>query len=157
MTVRVRRATVEDAATIAGFSLAMARESEARALHATLLERGVDHVLREPRDGFYLVAEIDGAAAGCLMVTYEWSDWRNGRFWWIQSVYVLPQFRRGGVYSRMHAHVRDAARADGNARGLRLYVEKNNTGAKATYRNLGMKETDYRLYEEEFGRSSGSS
>ena len=82
------------------------------------------------------MAEIDGKVVAALMVTYEWSDWRNGRFWWIQSVYVLPQFRRGGVYSQLHSWVRDAALADGNACGIRLYVEKRNAGAQATYRAL---------------------
>ena len=154
MTVSIRRATREDVLTIAGFNLAMARESEGRALHAGLLEQGIRHVLCEPRDGFYLVAEVGGVAAGSLMVTHEWSDWRNGRFWWIQSVYVLPEFRRRGVYSRMHAHVREAALADGDACGLRLYVERENTGAQATYRNLGMEETGYRLFEEEFADGS---
>ena len=151
MTVSVRRATLEDIPLIAGFNLAMAHESESRALHAERLEKGVRHVLLEPGDGFYLVAEVDGEAAGSLMVTFEWSDWRDGCFWWIQSVYVPPRFRRSGVYSRMHAHVRDAALADGHACGLRLYVEKDNTVAQATYGHLGMSETDYRLYEEEFG------
>ena len=152
MTVSVRRATPEDIPLIAGFNLAMARESESRTLHADRLEKGVRHVLLEPDDGFYLVAEVDGEAAGSLLVTFEWSDWRNGCFWWIQSVYVLPRFRRRGVYSRMHAEVREAALADRRACGLRLYVEKGNTGAQATYGHLGMSETDYRLYEEEFGQ-----
>ena len=153
MTVTVRRATLEDVPRIARFNLAMARESEGRALDAALLEQGVRHLLLEPGKGFYLMAEADGEAAGSLMVTYEWSDWRNGCFWWIQSVYVLPEFRRRGVYSRMHAHVREAALKDGHACGLRLYVEKDNTGAQATYGRLGMRETDYRLFEEEFPRS----
>ncbi len=152
MTVTIRKATAEDAPLIAGFNVAMARESEDRALDAALLERGVRHVVLEPGDGFYLVAEVDSEAAGSLLVTYEWSDWRNGCFWWIQSVYVLPEYRRRGIYSRMHARVREAALADGNACGLRLYVEKHNTGAQATYGHLGMKETDYRLFEEEFVR-----
>ena len=152
MTVTIRKATAEDAPLIAGFNVAMARESEDRALDAALLEWGVRHVLCEPGDGFYLVAEVDGEEAGSLLVTYEWSDWRNGCFWWIQSVYVLPEYRRRGVYSRMHARVREAAQADGHACGLRLYVEKDNTGAQATYGHLGMRETDYRLFEEEFVR-----
>ena len=152
MTVTVRRATLEDAPLIARFNLAMARESEDRNLPAARLHAGVRHVLLEPDDGFYLVAEVDGEVAGSLLVTYEWSDWRNGCFWWIQSVYVLPRFRRRGVYAHMHAHVRDAANADGHACGIRLYVEKNNAVARATYGSLGMRETDYRLYEEDFSQ-----
>ena len=156
MSVTIRRATPADARLIAAFNVAMARESEDRALDAALLEQGVRHVLLEPRDGFYLVAEVDGEAAGSLMVTYEWSDWRNGCFWWIQSVYVLPEFRRRGVYTRMHAQVRDAALADRHACGIRLYVEKDNAGAQATYSQLGMTETDYRLFEEEFAADTGN-
>ncbi len=156
MSVTIRRATPADARLIAAFNVAMARESEDRALDAALLEQGVRHVLLEPRDGFYLVAEVDGEAAGSLMVTYEWSDWRNGCFWWIQSVYVLPEFRRRGVYTRMHAQVREAALADGHACGIRLYVEKDNAGAQATYSQLGMTETDYRLFEEEFAADIGN-
>ena len=151
MSVVVRRAVLEDAAVIARFNLAMAMESEGRELDSRLLREGVRQVLLEPTHGFYLVAEVGGAVVGALMVTYEWSDWRNGRFWWIQSVYVRPEFRRMGVYARMHAHVRQAALADGHACGIRLYVEKDNAGAKTTYGHLGMSETDYRLYEEEFG------
>ena len=154
MTVTVRRANLDDALLIVGFNLAMAMESEGRALQPGLLEQGVRHILLEPDHGFYLVAEVDGEAAGSLLVTFEWSDWRNGCFWWIQSVYVLPRFRRRGVYSRLHAQVRAAALADGNACGLRLYVERDNSGAQATYRNLGMEETGYRLFEEDFARGS---
>ncbi len=152
MTLTVRRATPDDAAAIAGFNLAMAEESEGRALSAARLQEGVRHVLRESTAGFYLVAEVDGEVAGSLMVTREWSDWRNAYFWWIQSVYVLPEFRRRGVYARMHAHVRDAALADSRVCGIRLYVDKNNGGARATYAHLGMQESEYRFYEEEFGR-----
>ena len=152
MTARVRRATLEDARLIAEFNLAMALESEGRELPAARLEKGVRHVLLDPGAGFYLVAEVDGEPGGSLLVTFEWSDWRNGCFWWIQSVYVLPEFRRRGLYSGMHAEVRKAAQADGQACGLRLYVEKNNSGARTTYERLGMTETNYRLYEEELVR-----
>ena len=156
MTISIRRATPSDTRAIVDFNLAMARESEARELDPALLEAGVQHMLRQPSEGFYLVAEIDGKVVAALMVTYEWSDWRNGRFWWIQSVYVLPHFRRGGVYSQLHSWVRDAALADGNACGIRLYVEKRNAGAQATYRALGMRVTDYDLYAEEFDRGCSS-
>ena len=153
MTIGIRRATSGDTAAIVAFNLAMARESEARELNAALLEQGVRHVLVDPADGFYLVAVVDGKAVGSLMVTFEWSDWRNGRFWWIQSVYVLPRFRRRGVYARLHAWVRDAALDDADSCGIRLYVEKDNTAARATYGALRMGVTDYRLYEEEFERA----
>ncbi len=153
MIVKVRHAVARDRAAIVAFNQAMALESEERALHLPTLEAGVGRVLDRTGEGFYLVAEADGRTVGSLLVTFEWSDWRNGRFWWIQSVYVLPAFRRRGVYSRLHAWVRDAARAESDACGIRLYVEKDNRGAQATYEALGMSVTDYLLYEEEFHRS----
>ena len=154
MTTSVRRATREDLTTIVEFNVAMAAESEHRRLDARGLTRGAEHLFDEPADGFYLMAEVDGTAAGSLMVTYEWSDWRNGRFWWIQSVYVLPKFRRAAVYSKMPAWVRKAAISDEHACGIRLYVEKQNIGAQATYQSLGMVATHYDLYEEEFERDN---
>jgi len=148
--VTVRPARPTDAETLVACNRAMAEESEDKGLDTAVLRRGVDYLLGHPRDGFYLMAERGGEVAGTLMVTYEWSDWRAGRFWWIQSVYVLPAHRRSGVYRAMHAHVREQALADSEACGLRLYVERDNSGAMATYRALGMDETHYRLYEEEF-------
>ncbi len=156
MTVTVRRATHEDLAIIVEFNLAMAAESEDKGLVPEVLTAGVEHLFDESADGFYLMAEVDGASAGSLMVTYEWSDWRDGRFWWIQSVYVLPEFRRKAVYSKMHAWVRKAASTDDNVCGIRLYVEKQNIGAQATYQSLGMVATHYDMYEEEFDRDKGN-
>ena len=157
MTFYVRPAAAQDLDTIVEFNRAMARESEDKTLDPVRLENGVASLMRQPADGYYLVAEDDDArVVGALMLTFEWSDWRNGRFWWIQSVYVPPESRRKGVYRALHAHVRELARRDPEACGLRLYVERENTGAQATYRSLGMVETHYRLYEEEF-RSEGDS
>lgn len=154
MTYRIRRGALADADLLTHFNHAMARESEDKPLDLVRLKAGITALLNHPSDGYYLIAEDDrGEAAGALMLTFEWSDWRNGRFWWIQSVYVRPEFRRAGVYRALHAHVRDAARADPTACGLRLYVERENTGAQATYRAMGMVETHYRLYEEEFVRA----
>jgi GNAT superfamily N-acetyltransferase len=150
--IDIRLATAADTALLVEFNRAMAEESEDKGLDVAVLTRGVAHLLAQPVDGFYLIAERDGQVAGCLMVTYEWSDWRCGRFWWIQSVYVRPEHRRCGVYSRMHEHVRALALEDREACGLRLYVERDNLGAMATYRALEMVETHYRLYEEEFRR-----
>jgi ribosomal protein S18 acetylase RimI-like enzyme len=150
---RIRRAVLADADLLTQFNHAMARESEDKPLDLKRLTAGIVALLKNPPDGYYLIAEDDrGTAAGALMLTFEWSDWRNGRFWWIQSVYVRPEFRRTGVYTALHRHVRDAARADPEACGLRLYVERDNAGAQATYHALGMAETHYRLYEEEFVR-----
>lgn len=150
ISVTVRPATLADVDSLVEFNLAMARESEDKGLDPMRLRRGVTSLLQTPRDGFYLMADAGQATAGSLMVTYEWSDWRDGRFWWIQSVYVAPAFRRQGVYSAMHEQVKALARADGRACGIRLYVEQDNRGAMATYQQLGMHQTHYRLYEEEF-------
>ena len=110
--------------------------------------RGVEAVLSDPGHGFYVVADTGGEIAGSLLVTFEWSDWRNGRFWWIQSVYVRPAYRRRGVYRALHEFVRDRARSTGGVVGLRLYVERENAVAQRTYAALGMDETPYRMYEE---------
>ena len=148
--VTVRPATFADLDTIVDFNLAMARESEDKGLDPARLRRGVTSLLQTAGDGFYLMADVGGKPAGSLMVTYEWSDWRDGRFWWIQSVYVAPEQRRQGVYRAMHDRVRTLAHEDGRACGIRLYVERENSGAMATYEALGMVQTHYRLYEEEF-------
>lgn len=149
--VSVRPATMDDVAVLVEFNRAMAAESEDKGLNVEVLQRGISYLLEHPEEGFYLVAEVSPqTVAGALMVTFEWSDWRDGRFWWIQSVYVSPDARRKGVYSALHDAVRRRASHDARACGIRLYVEKDNLGAQATYSTLGMTETAYRLYEEEF-------
>jgi ribosomal protein S18 acetylase RimI-like enzyme len=148
--ITVRAATAKDAPTLVGFNLAMAAETEDKGLQEAPLKKGIEYLLEHPDEGFGLVAEHTGTLVGALLVTFEWSDWRNGRFWWIQSVYVDPEYRRQGVYSALHDAVRSTALDDPAACGVRLYVEKDNLGAQATYSHLGMNETDYRLYEEEF-------
>lgn len=148
--IRIRPATAADLDHLVAFNRDMAAESEDKGLDEAVLRRGVSHLLAHPNEGFYLMAERGGQVAGSLMVTFEWSDWRDGRFWWIQSVYVRPEHRRSGVYRAMHEHVRTQAHADGRSCGLRLYVERDNHGAMATYRAMGMVETHYRLYEEDF-------
>ena len=153
MTFTIRPADGSDVDALVDFNRAMAAESEDKSLDAKRLRAGIVHLLDHPVDGTILLACAGSVRAGTLMLTYEWSDWRNGRFWWIQSVYVAPEFRRQGVYRALHSHVRRAALADPTACGIRLYVERDNTGAMATYDSLGMTETDYRLYEEEFKRA----
>jgi GNAT superfamily N-acetyltransferase len=145
----VRAARRDDAALIAGFNLAMARETERRELDPQLVAQGVAAVLADDTHGFYLLAEVGACAAGALLVTYEWSDWRNARMWWIQSVYVVPAARRMGVYRALYGHVRAQARAHG-ACGLRLYVEQHNRAARQVYRSMGMRDSGYRIYEQEF-------
>ena len=143
-----RFARTEDASTLAGFNLAMAFETEAKTLVEREARSAVEAVLRDPVHGFYVVADAGGEIAGALLVTYEWSDWRNGRFWWIQSVYVRPEHRRRGVYRTLYAFVRDEARSRGGVVGLRLYVERENIPAQRTYAALGMSESPYHIYEE---------
>lgn len=143
-----RRGTQRDADTIASFNAAMALETEGKELIPEVIGTGVRRLIGMPSLGFYLVAEHAGEVIGCLMVTNEWSDWRNGLFWWIQSVYVKKSMRRQGVYRRMYAHVRSLAQSDSSVCGFRLYVEKENETAHATYASLGMKETPYLIYEE---------
>ena len=146
--VSPRIAVGEDAATLAGFNRAMALETESKSLPMETLLPGVEAVLRNPDHGFYVVADSGSGIAGSLLVTYEWSDWRNGRIWWIQSVYVRPDFRRRGIYRSLHEFVRERARAAGGVVGIRLYVERENVTAQRTYAALGMTETPYRIYEE---------
>ena len=148
--IQIRKARASDAGFIVESNVAMARETEGMALDEDVVRPGVAAVLADDALGFYLVAEIDGRPAGQLMVTYEWSDWRNGLWWWIQSVYVRPGFRRLGVYSALHRHVADAARAAGGVCGLRLYVEQENTTAQQVYQSLDMHHTRYHMYEVEF-------
>jgi len=145
--VIIRAARRGDAAIIARFNAAMAAETESIVLDPATLQAGVEAVLDDPRHGFYLVAEADGAVAACLMITYEWSDWRNGQWWWLQSVYVDMPYRRGGLFRALYQAVEQRVRDAPQAIGLRLYVERDNARAMRTYHALGMHETGYRLYE----------
>ncbi|MBI3818975.1 MAG: GNAT family N-acetyltransferase [Planctomycetes bacterium] len=147
--LNVRPATPEDARIIARFNCEMARESESIELPAARIAAGVSAVLENPTRGRYWICEIDGIPAGQMMVTYEWSDWRNADFWWIQSVYTDPKYRNRGVYKSLHAHVLGAARAAG-ACGVRLYVEKENRRARAVYEHLGMHAAPYEMLEIDF-------
>ncbi len=147
MSITVRAAGPADVDRIARFNRAMARETEERELDPEVVRAGVEALLAEPARGSYWIAEREGEAAGQALVTTEWSDWRNAEIWWIQSVYVAPEHRRAGVYRALHRHVRDRARAEGAA-GLRLYVDSDNRAARATYRELGMEEARYVMYEE---------
>jgi len=148
--VTPRIALAGDAEALVEFNQAMALETESRSLDGGTLRSGVEAVLRDAGHGFYVVADTGREVAGALLVTYEWSDWRNGRFWWIQSVYVRPEHRRRGVYRALHEFVRDRARSADDVVGLRLYVERDNAVAQRTYATLGMSETVYRMYEETF-------
>jgi ribosomal protein S18 acetylase RimI-like enzyme len=145
----LRRGEWRDAETIAGFNRAMALETEGLSLQVERSLQGAQRLLRDPALGFYLVAERAGEVAGSLMVTYEWSDWRNGHFWWIQSVYVRPGARRQGVFRALYGAVAAMVEQDASVCGLRLYVESSNARAQATYASLGMERTHYLVYEQE--------
>jgi len=146
--VTVRTATPDDAALLARFNARMAAETEDKMLDPETVEAGVRAMFDDPARGFYLLAVRAEEVVGSLMITTEWSDWRNGQFWWVQSVYVRPEARRTGVYTALHQAVRTRAEATDEVCGLRLYVERGNGPARETYEALGMTETSYRLYEE---------
>lgn len=145
--VTVRLGSEKDAQTIADFNIAMAMETESKELCDDVALAGVRGLIDRPQEGFYVVAEMDGEIVASLMVTKEWSDWRNGVFWWVQSVYVIPAWRKKGVFRRLYEFVRERAVGSGEVCGLRLYVEKDNTAAQKTYLKLGMEETPYKMYE----------
>ena len=147
MEIVTRAATVTDAPPIIEFQLAMARETEGVELDEPTVTRGVRAVFDEPSHGRYFVAEAEGNVIASLMITYEWSDWRNGNVWWIQSVYVRPAFRRRGAYARMYEEVRSIAASDANVRGIRLYVDRRNTLAQDVYRRCGMNGEHYLVFE----------
>ncbi|MGH7147416.1 MAG: GNAT family N-acetyltransferase [Nitrospiraceae bacterium] len=140
--------------TIASFSAAMALETEGRRLDLDRLYDGTIAILESPDRGFFMVAELEQAddrrLLGQLMITYEWSDWRNGAFWWIQSVYVDPAWRRQSVFRRMHETVMATAKTSPNVCGIRLYVEESNGAAQAVYRKMGLTLSSYAIFETDF-------
>jgi ribosomal protein S18 acetylase RimI-like enzyme len=142
-----RSATSADVPAIVEFQIAMARESEDLPLDRQVVSQGVAAVLENATRGRYYVAESDQRVIGCLLITYEWSDWRNGSVWWIQSVYVLPEFRRQGIYAGLYAHVKELANADPHVRGIRLYVDRRNERAQIVYSRLGMNGEHYQVFE----------
>lgn len=148
--ITIRRATETDLEIMVGFNIAMARETEDKGLDTNTLRRGIAALLRNDNLGFYLVAEVDGLPAGQIMVTTEWSDWRNSHFWWLQSLYVLPEHRRKGVFRSLYDYIVARAKEAGNVCGIRLYVERTNHRAKDVYVNLGMELSHYDMYEVEF-------
>jgi len=149
--VRIRPACSDDLAALVEFNCALARETEAKQLEPEVVARGVSAVLEDPARGRYLVAELahepGGGTVGALLLTREWSDWRDAWFWWIQSVYVRDEARRRGVYRALHEHVVEQARAEPDVRGIRLYVERANERAQRTYEQLGMARNHYHFYD----------
>jgi GNAT superfamily N-acetyltransferase len=132
----------------------MALETEGRQLDRARLREGTLSLLATPERGFFMVAEISEAGhrrlIGQLMITFEWSDWRNGVFWWVQSVYVAPAWRRHGVYRTMHDHIIAKAKAEPQVCGIRLYVEQENRTARIVYERVGLAPSAYRVYEQDF-------
>jgi ribosomal protein S18 acetylase RimI-like enzyme len=148
MSILIRKAQRRDAAIIAEYNIAMALETENKALQPEVVHAGVLSLFDQPQAGFYVVAEVDGEIAGCLMITTEWSDWRNGIFWWVQSVYIAPDYRRQGLYSTLYLSIKEMAKDEMNVCGFRLYVDKDNGSAQKTYEKLGMEPMHYLMYEE---------
>lgn len=148
--LQIRVAVPADGDTIAARNCAMAFETEGRVLDCETAQKGAMAVIEDPAKGWYLVAESDGMIIGQCMITFEWSDWRCGRIWWIQSVYILPECRRTGVFSEMYAWIAASAHRRPDVVGLRLYVERENEAARAAYCTLGMDEAPYVMYEDIF-------
>lgn len=136
-----------DVETIAQFQLDMAMESEGTALEMDLIVKGVSDGMKDPGKGTYYLVKNSGQVAGSLFLTKEWSDWSDCWYWWIQSVYVKPEFRRMGAYAALYGEIRKRAKAEG-AKSLRLYVDKENVRAQKCYKSLGMDECHYYMYEE---------
>lgn len=146
--MNIRLANASDAAELVDFNQAMALETEGKRLDSEILKNGVEAVFQDEKKGFYVVTEADAKIVGGLMVTFEWSDWRNGWFWWIQSVYILPDYRGRSIYRLMYEFVKNKANQAKNVCGFRLYVEKENVNAQKVYEKLGMESSHYLMYEE---------
>lgn len=145
--MRIRKAELRDVKIIAEFNARMAKETENKTLDPDTALLGAKAIIKDPHKGFYLVAELKGEIVGQLMVTNEWSDWRNKFFLWIQSVYVREDFRKQGIFAALFHHLKDLARCKKNVAGLRLYVEKSNDIAHQVYEELGMTVPPYTMYE----------
>ena len=143
----IRLAAQTDLDALVAFNQGIVRETEDRELDEPTLRAGLAALLRDPSLGFYIVAETEGRVVGSLMVTREWSDWRNGVFWWIQSVYVSSDVRRQGIYRGLYQRIQEMAKSK-NVCGFRLYVERDNMIAQHTYKELGMSETVYKMFEQ---------
>ncbi len=143
----IRRANETDSASIVGFQLAMAWETEQLQLHEPTVIKGVAAVFEDSSKGIYYVAVLDGKVVGSLLTTFEWSDWRNGTVLWIQSVYVQPEFRKRSIFSHLYKHVQESVATNQDLRGIRLYADKTNTSAHKVYEHLGMTAEHYQMFE----------
>jgi len=154
MEITIRQAVPADGPVIAAFNLRLAEETEGLRLDRACVQAGVGALLEDPAKGVYYVAEANGAVAGQLMITYEWSDWRNGNLWWIQSVYVKPEFRAQGIFRRLFEHVKNLAREQKGVPALRLYVHAENARAHRSYERLGMSRTHYQVFDLDLSTAS---
>jgi GNAT superfamily N-acetyltransferase len=145
--IRIRDAAMRDAAVIAEFNLALAAETENLKLDPKCVSAGVEALLRDPAKGLYFLAESGDEVAGQVMITYEWSDWRNANLWWLQSVYVKPEHRGQGIFGALFRHVQNLARQTPGVCGLRLYMHRDNSRARSSYERLGMTQTHYLVFE----------
>ena len=148
--MKVLKAQKSDIPEIIQFNINMAMETENKKLDRQTVTKGVQEVFNSPSLGYYIIVKDSSGILGCLMITYEWSDWRNGMFWWIQSVYVEKEYRQQGVYKKMYSYIKDKALKDNSCTGIRLYVEQENKIAQSVYTKLEMKETHYKLFEIDF-------
>jgi len=150
MNINIRLAGPLDVSIIAEFNAAMAKETEGIELDRERLQKGVGALFADPSKGLYYIAESNGKINGQLMITYEWSDWRNATFWWIQSVYVCPKYRQQGIFRALFRYIETIAETRGDVCGVRLYVEKENDRAQQTYEALGMRYSHYEMMEVDF-------
>jgi ribosomal protein S18 acetylase RimI-like enzyme len=150
MNLSIRLADSSDVSIIAEFNTAIAKETEGIELNREHLRKGVEALFADPSKGLYYIAESNGKIVGQLMITYEWSDWRNATFWWIQSVYVHPEYRRRGVFRALYRYIETIAGTRRDVCGVRLYVEKENDRAQKTYEALGMRRSHYHMMEADF-------
>jgi GNAT superfamily N-acetyltransferase len=144
--ILIRKAIPSDVSSIVDFQLKMAWETENIKLIPEIVTNGVEAVFNNQSKGQYFVAESDGKVVASLLITYEWSDWRNCNVWWFQSVFVMPELRRNGIFRKMYNYIKKLAEEQDIA-GLRLYVETRNSGAQKTYEALGMNSEHYAFYE----------
>lgn len=145
--IRVEHATLEDRDDLVDFQIRMAMETEELHLERPVVTKGVEHILENPVLGHYIVAKEDTEVIGCALITYEWSDWRNGLVWWLQSVYVIPEVRQKGVFRLLWGFVQQRAKIDEKIKGIRLYVDATNSMAKNVYHRIGMQTGHYELFE----------
>lgn len=145
--IEIRQATSTDVETIVNFNIALCQETEGRELDRLTVMEGVRRFVSEPGRGKYFVANIGGEVVGQTAYTFEWSDWRNGEIWWIQSVYVNPRYRGNGVFSALFAHIKELGENDTECCGIRLYMERENQAARKSYQRLGINEAGYEVFE----------